>query len=193
VHQLLKENPSLLHNLLDTLAKSVSMHLNGQIAAGADVVMLFDTWGGMLDTNHYIEFSLNYIQQCIAELRRNYNNKKIPVILFTKGGHRWLEQMTASGCDVVGVDWEVSLNEARTRIGDKLTLQGNLNPACLLETPEVIRRQVLGILDSFGHGTGHVFNLGHGITPEVPPEHVEVLVNAVHELSKPYHAQQKNR
>jgi uroporphyrinogen decarboxylase len=190
VQALMHENPKEMHRLLDVLAKSVAAHLNGQIAAGADVVMLFDTWGGMLETKNYEVFSLYYVKQCIAELQRHYNNKKIPVILFTKGGKAWLEQMQGSGCDVVGIDWEVSLSEARNRIGDKMALQGNLNPSVLLETPEVIRREVMRVLDSYGHGTGHVFNLGHGITPEVPPENMAVLVEAVHELSAAYHVRE---
>jgi uroporphyrinogen decarboxylase len=187
VRELLEENPQKLHKLLDILAKSVAAHLNGQIRAGADVVMLFDTWGGLLSTELYELFSLGYIKQCIAELQRNYNNRRIPVILFTKGGERWLELMQESGCDMVGVDWAVSLQEARNRIGGKIALQGNLNPAYLLQAPEIIKDEVGKVLDSFGQGSGHVFNLGHGITPDVPPEHVAILVDAVHKLSKPYH------
>jgi uroporphyrinogen decarboxylase len=187
--KLMEEDASLMHHLLDILAKSVCLHLNGQIEAGADVVMIFDTWGGMLTTEQYEQFSLYYVKQCIAGLRLNDNNKKIPVILFTKGGHRWLEQMADSGCDAIGVDWEISLKEARSRIGNKIALQGNLNPTCLLQTPEIIQQETAKVLESFGHGSGHVFNLGHGITPEVPPEHVAVLVDTVHELSKSYHLQ----
>lgn len=181
------ESPAMLHKLLDILAKSVIAHLNGQIQAGADVVMLFDTWGGMLETEAYQAYSLNYVKQCVAGLRRTYNNKKIPVILFTKGGHRWLEAMQETSCDALGVDWEISLQEARMRTQDQIALQGNLHPGVLLESPEVIRQEVLKVLESFGHGSGHVFNLGHGITPEVPPEHVDVLIHAVHELSQPFH------
>lgn len=183
------EDPAILHKLLEVLAKSVAAHLNAQIEAGAQVVMIFDTWGGMLTTSAYEEFSLFYIKQVMADLLRIYNNSKIPLILFTKGGSRWLEQMSVSGCDAVGLDWTITLNEARARVGDKVALQGNMNPACLLEAPETIREQAKRILESFGNGSGHVFNLGHGITPDVSPEHVSVLVDAVHELSKPYHAQ----
>lgn len=191
IHKLLQEDPQALHYLLDILAKSVAAHLNGQIQAGVDVVMLFDTWGGMLNTEQYELFSLYYIKQCITLLQRTHESKRIPIILFTKGGSRWLELMQSSGCDMVGVDWEISLNEAKNRIGGKMALQGNLNPTLLLETSDIIKKEVLKVLDSFGHGTGHVFNLGHGITPEIPPEHVAVLVDAVHELSKPYHLQTK--
>lgn len=185
-----EQEPGLLHNLLNVLSKSVCAHLNAQIEAGVQAVMLFDTWGGLLETDKYHEFSLSYIKQCIAGLIRNYNNKRVPVILFTKHGQRWLEQMADSGCDVVGVDWEVSLKEVRARVGATVSVQGNMNPACLLEAPAIIRREALRIVDSFGHGSGHVFNLGHGITPDVSPEHVQVLVDAVHELSKPYHVQE---
>ena len=187
IHKMIQDAPFLLHHLLDTLAQSTCAHLNAQIEAGVDAVMLFDTWGGMLDTQNYEEFSLYYVKQIISGLSTLYNNKKIPVILFTKGGNRWLEQMMGTGCQVLGVDWEITLEEARSRVGKHVALQGNLNPSCLLESPEVIKAQVLSVLKSYGHGSGHIFNLGHGITPQVPPEHVAVLVDAVHELSKPFH------
>lgn len=185
--KLIKDEPVLAHNLLNTLAESVCAHLNAQIAAGVQVVMIFDTWGGLLDTPQYEEFSLTYVKQIISGLTRIYNNRKIPVILFTKGGNRWLEQMRGSGCDMVGVDWEISLHEARQRLGEKIALQGNMNPAALLTSPDTIRMEVETILAAYGPGSGHVFNLGHGITPDVPPEHVSVLVDAVHEMSKKYH------
>jgi uroporphyrinogen decarboxylase len=192
VQKMLREEPVLLHKLLNILAESVCAHLNAQIEAGVQVVMLFDTWGGLLDTQHYEIFSLFYIKQIIAGLKQNYNKSKVnkskvPVILFTKGGHRWLEQMADSGCDVVGVDSEVSLQEARVRVGNQVALQGNMNPACLLDSPEAIRNEALRVLASFGQGSGHIFNLGHGITPDVPPEQVALLVDTVHELSKTYH------
>lgn len=187
INKLRQEDPKLLHNLLNTLAESITAHLNAQIAAGAQAVMIFDTWGGMLDTLNYEEFSLYYVKQIISGLKNNYNKIHIPVILFTKGGNRWLEQMSDTGCDVLGVDWEISLHEARSRVGAKMALQGNMNPAVLLESPDVIRAEAGKILDSYGHGSGHIFNLGHGITPDVPPEHVAILVDTVHELSKSYH------
>lgn len=185
--QMLKEQPMQLHNVLDVVANSVIAHLNAQIEAGAQAVMLFDTWGGLLETAEYTEFSLYYSQQIMAGLHRSYNSQKVPVILFTKGGKRWLEAMSLTGCDVLGLDWEMSLRAAREQVGSRVALQGNMNPAILLETPEVIRREVAAILETYGSGSGHVFNLGHGITPDVLPENVEVLVRAVHELSKPYH------
>lgn len=184
IQQMLTTDPTLLHHLLDVLAQSVAAHLNAQIEAGVQVVMLFDTWGGMLNTLNYQAFSLHYLRQIISLLHSTYNNKKIPVILFTKGGSRWLEQMAETGCNAIGVDWEISLHDARVRVGDRVALQGNLNPACLLESPDAIRREAKKVLDSFGEGAGHVFNLGHGITPDVPPDHVSVLVDAVHEFSK---------
>jgi uroporphyrinogen decarboxylase len=185
--KMLEKEPFLLHNLLDILAKSVSAHLRAQIEAGVQVVMLFDTWGGILPTPSYEEFSLYYIKQIITDLQNIYNYTKVPFILFTKGGSRSLEQMAMTGCDAIGVDWAISLAEARKRVGASVALQGNMDPAYLLQPPARIREEALRIVDSFGIGSGHIFNLGHGITPDVPPEHVTVLIEAVHELSKPYH------
>lgn len=187
VFKMLEEAPFLLHNVLDILAQSITAHLNAQIEAGAQVVMLFDTWGGMLSTQNYEEFSLYYLKQVLAGLKRTYNEETVPVILFTKGGNRWLEKIAATGCDGIGVDWEISLHEARQRVGAQVALQGNFNPALLLESPDVIQQEAARILASFGVGTGHVFNLGHGITPDVPPDNVKVLVDVVHNLSKSYH------
>lgn len=185
IQKMLREDPFLLHHLLDVLARSVTEHLLAQIDAGAQAVMLFDTWGGMLETDHYHEFSLYYIRQIVAGVKQQSD---VPMVVFTKGGNRWLEVIARSGCDVVGLDWEVTLAEARLRTEGMVALQGNLNPASLLKTPAEIEQDVAAVLASFGKGNGHIFNLGHGITPDVPPEHVAVLVDAVHELSKPYHA-----
>lgn len=187
--KMVQESPFLLHHLLDVLAQSVCAHLNAQIEAGVQVVMLFDTWGGILDTQNYEEFSLYYLKQIMDGLLRQHQNKKIPVILFTKNGSRWLEQIVNSGCDVVGLDWEISLQAARAQVGTNVALQGNLHPACLLTSPDNIRNEVLRVLESYGPGSGHVFNLGHGITPDVPPENVKILVDAVHNISQAYHAQ----
>ena len=184
---MLQESPFLLHRLLDILAQSVAAHLNAQIEAGVDVVMLFDTWGGLLDTPQYEEFSLFYVKQLLAQLQRQYKNRKIPVILFTKKGHQWLDQMAQIGCDALGLDWEISLQAARQKVGTQVALQGNMNPNCLLATPQEIRQEAARILEAYGHGSGHIFNLGHGITPDVPPEHVKILVDFVHDLSKQYH------
>jgi uroporphyrinogen decarboxylase len=187
--KMLKEAPLLLHKLLNVLEDSVFIHLHAQIEAGVQVVMIFDTWGELLDVPDYTAFSLCYVKRIITKLLSTYNNR-VPVILFTKNGYHRLEQLADTGCQAVGVDWKVPLHEARQRIGERVVLQGNLNPACLLATPAVIRNEVSHILDSFGHGSGHIFNLGHGITPNVPPEHVTVLVEAVHELSATYHAKE---
>lgn len=188
---LLKSDPQLLHGLLNLLAKSVEAHLRGQIEAGADVVMIFDTWGGLLDLQAYESFSLSYIKSIINGLKRNvYNNRKIPVILFTKGGNSFLEVLAETGCDVLGVDWETSLQEARLRVGAKVALQGNLHPGVLLEDTATIRKAVHEVMQSYGVGSGHIFNLGHGITPNVPPAHLAILIDAVHEVSRDYHQNQ---
>jgi len=174
-----------LHLLLDKLAQAVSAHLNAQIEAGVQVVMLFDTWGSILEAPAYREFSLRYIQQAAALIRREYQGQKIPLILYTRGNR--LDLLRDSSCDVLGVDWQVNLRKAREELGQRLALQGNLDPRILLQAPEMIRQKVAEVLHDYGKGSGHIFNLGHGITPDIPPENVSVLVDAVHELSKPYH------
>lgn len=183
---MLRDAPFLLHQLLDKLAQSVSAHLNAQIKAGVSVVMIFDTWGGMLEGENYATFSLDYIRQVLANVLR-YHHSNIPRILFTKQGAPFLEKMAEVDCDCLGIDWGISLQEARQRVGHKVALQGNMHPQSLLQSPADIEKEVAQLLASYGHGTGHVFNLGHGITPDVPPDHVKVLVEAVHELSKSYH------
>lgn len=187
IQKLLTEDPALLQQLLEILAKSVSAHLNAQIKSGVQAVMIFDTWGGMLSTPHYQQFSLAYVKKVIDYLIKEHNGERIPVILFTKSGGQWLEIMTETHCNVLGVDWLTGLDEARSRVGNKVALQGNLDPAVLLTSPEIIRQEVARILSEYGHGSGHIFNLGHGITPEVPPDHVAILVDAVHTLSRAYH------
>jgi uroporphyrinogen decarboxylase len=182
-----REEPQMLHALLNILAQSVAEHLNAQIKAGVNAVMIFDTWGGMLDTQGYQEFSLHYVQQVIANLLREHDGRQVPLILFTKGGGQWLELMADSGCDVIGVDWHVHLGQARERVGSKVALQGNMDPSFLLKEPDDILADVRRILAEYGAGSGHIFNLGHGITPDVPPDNVKVLVDAVHSLSKKYH------
>lgn len=187
IKKMLQEDPKLLHQLLSVLALSVAEHLNAQIKAGVQVVMIFDTWGGMLDTQQYQEFSLRYVREIMAHLIREQDGQPVPAILFTKGGGKWLELMTETGCDVLGVDWGISLREARARVGADVALQGNLSPETLLRTPDEIRAEVARVLEEYGQGAGHIFNLGHGITPDVPPENVAVLVDAVHTLSQRYH------
>jgi len=181
------DRPELMHKLLDTIARSVTSYLNAQIAAGAQAVMIFDTWGGILTPRDYREFSLRYMEQIVAGLTREAEGRKVPVILFTKGGGGWLEAMADTGCDALGVDWTLDLGDARRRVGDRVALQGNMDPAVLYASPERIRQEVVTILDSYGKGSGHVFNLGHGIHQHVDPEHAAAFVEAVHELSVPYH------
>ncbi len=181
------DSPDLMHALLGKLADSVTAYLNAQIAAGAQAVMLFDTWGGALTTSDYKAFSLDYMQRIVAGLTREADGRRVPVILFTKGGSQWLEMMADTGCDALGLDWTIDIGVARARVGDRVALQGNLDPCTLYASPEAIRRAVGGILASYGEGSGHVFNLGHGIHPEIPPEHAGAMVEAVHELSRKYH------
>jgi uroporphyrinogen decarboxylase len=189
VKGMLYGEPLLMHHLLDTIASAVTDYLNAQIAAGAQAVMIFDTWGGVLTPDDYRDFSLRYMQQIVDGLTREADSRRIPVILFTKGGAQWLEQMADTGADALGLDWSTDLAQARRRVGDRVALQGNLDPAVLYAPPEIIRDRVAGVLAAFGHGSGHVFNLGHGINPDVDPEHAAALVNAVHELSRPYHSE----
>jgi len=185
VKVMLHQRPTLLHRVLETNARAVSALLNAQIEAGVDVVMIFDTWGGSLSAAAYREFSLEYIQRVLSQLKRGA--ARVPVIVFTKGGASWLEQIAATGCDCVGLDWSIDLGDARRRIGERAALQGNLDPSVLLASPEAVRREVQKVLDSFGSGVGHVFNLGHGVPQFSPPENVAALVAAVHELSPKFH------
>jgi uroporphyrinogen decarboxylase len=187
--KLLYQDPALAHELLDKLARSVTDYLNAQISAGAQAVQIFDTWGGALSYTAYQEFSLRYMKQIVDGLTRENEGRRVPVILFSKGCNLQLDHLADSGCDALGVDWTVTLAEARAMAGDRVALQGNLDPSILLASPEVIREQVRKTLQSFGPGNGHVFNLGHGITPDVPPEHLAVVIDTVAELSPAYHAE----
>ena len=188
VKQLLYCRPSLLHELLTLNAAAVTAYLNAQIEHGAQAVMVFDTWGGILSAAAYEEFSLAYMQQVIAGLRREHGGERVPCIVFTKGGGIWLERIAAAGCDAVGLDWTIDIGAARSRIGARVALQGNMDPAILLSTPDAVHEHAAAILRSFGSGSGHVFNLGHGVSQFTPPQNVEALVAAVHALSPPYHA-----
>ncbi|MGY6275987.1 uroporphyrinogen decarboxylase [Methylomonas sp. MgM2] len=181
------EQPLLMHRMLDTLAQSVAAYLNAQIAAGADAVMIFDTWGGMLSHDDYLEFSLRYAAQVRQLLNTTQDDRKVPAVLFTKGGGLWLESMAETGFDALGLDWQTDIGHARARVGNKVALQGNMDPITLYAPPEVIRDKVGHILQSYGRGSGHVFNLGHGILPDIDPEHVKAMVDAVRELSPGYH------
>jgi len=184
---LAKEDPALLDEMLAKVATITGDYLNAQIEAGAQAIMIFDTWGAALERDDYRRFSLASMQQIVDRLTREKYGRTIPVILFTKGAGEMLSDMVATGCDALGVDWTTSLADARTHVNDRVALQGNLNPATLRESPEVIRQGVADALASYGKGPGHVFNLGHGITPDIDPEHLGVLVDAVHELSPQYH------
>lgn len=180
-------DPALMHALLEKLALSVTEYLNEQIKAGAQAVQIFDSWGGALAHDAYREFSLDYMQKIVDGLIREYDGRKIPVILFTKGGGQWLEAMADSGAEALGLDWTTPISGAKSRVGDRVALQGNMDPAILYAKPERIRAEVAKILADFGKGSGHVFNLGHGITPEVDPENAGAFINSVHELSQQYH------
>ncbi len=185
--KMLYARPDLLHRILSVNAKAVTSYLNAQIAHGAQAVMLFDTWGGTLTPKAYEEFSLSYMRTIVAGLTKVHEGQRVPSIIFSKGGGLWLESIAESGCDAVGLDWTIDLGVARRRIGGRVALQGNLDPAVLLSTPDAVRAAAAELLESFGAGSGHVFNLGHGISQFTPPEHVQALIDAVHELSAPYH------
>lgn len=181
------QEPATLHALLSVLADATLAYLNAQIAAGAQAVMIFDTWGGVLAPAQYREFSLAYMARVLDGLTREADGRIVPRILFTKGGGAWLGEMAKSQCDALGVDWTTDLADARRAVNDTKALQGNLDPSVLYAPSEVIRQQVAQALASFGYGHGHVFNLGHGIHPGAPPEHAAAMVAAVHELSPQYH------
>ncbi len=187
VKTMLYQRPELLHHILDVNARAVTAYLNAQIEAGAQAVMIFDSWGGALSYAAFQEFSLAYMKQIVDGLIREQDGARVPCIGFTKGGGLWLESIADSGCDAIGLDWTVDIGEARRRVGDKVALQGNLDPAVLFSNPETIRAEVGKILHSYGHGSGHVFNLGHGISQFTQPENAAAMVAAVHELSRQYH------
>jgi uroporphyrinogen decarboxylase len=179
--------PTLLHRLLEVNAAAVTAYLNAQIESGVDAIMLFDTWGGTLAGRAYVEFSLAYSTRVMQGLIRERNGERIPSIIFTKGGGHHLESIAAAGYDAIGLDWTLDLGSARARVGDRVALQGNLDPAVLLTDPRTVAQEVSKVLASYGLGGGHVFNLGHGILPQTPPENVAALVDAVHEESRRYH------
>ena len=191
IKTMLYARPDLLHRILKVNARAVADYLNAQIAAGAQAVMIFDTWGGALADGAYQEFSLAYMSEVVSQLTRAHEGERVPSIVFTKGGGLWLEQIAAIGCDAVGLDWTVNLGEARQRIDDRCALQGNLDPMALFAPAEQLQVQARGVLDAFGPPRradgrlgGHVFNLGHGISQFTPPESVAVLVDAVHQHSR---------
>ncbi len=186
--KLIYQEPEMAHELLGKLANTVTDYLNAQIESGAQAVQIFDTWGGALSAKAYQDFSLQYMAQIVSGLKRENEGRRVPVILFSKGCNTQLEALANTGCDALGVDWTISLNEARARVGERVALQGNLDPAILLADEKVIHREVNETLNSFGQGNGHVFNLGHGITPDVDPDNLTALINAVWELSPSFHS-----
>lgn len=189
IKTMLYARPDLLHHMLDINAKATTAYLNAQIDAGAQAVMIFDSWGGVLPDALYQTFSLAYTKQVIAGLNRQAQGQRVPVIAFTKGGGQWLEEIADSGCDAAGVDWTVDLKRARQRVGDKIALQGNMDPIALFAGEEAIRKEARRVLDAFGAvgKGGHVFNLGHGISQFTPPESVAALVDEVHQYSRAFH------
>jgi uroporphyrinogen decarboxylase len=184
VKSMLYSRPDLMHRILEVNARSVTAYLNAQIEAGAQAVMIFDTWGGALADGIYQRFSLHYIEQIVGGLKREHDGNRVPVITFTKGGGHWLEQIAATGVDAVGLDWTVNLGRARERVAGRVALQGNIDPSVLFAPPATIRSEARAVLDSYGNHPGHVFNLGHGISQFTPPEHVAELVDEVHRHSR---------
>ncbi len=191
VKTLLYARPDLMHRILDINAQAVAAYLNAQIDAGAQAVMVFDSWGGVLADGAFRSFSLAYTQRVVQALQREKDGQRIPCIVFTKGGGLWIDQIAACGADVVGLDWTMDLGRARALVGDRVALQGNLDPNVLFAPPEVVAREATAVLDRFGpprradgRWDGHVFNLGHGISQHTPPEHVSALVEAVHTHSR---------
>lgn len=187
IKALMYEQPQLAHRLLDKLAEAVGLYLRAQIDAGVDVIMVFDTWGGILTPTQYREFSLDYAARALAASGAGAADRPVPSILFTKGGGLWLETMADAGYDALGLDWTCDIGAARARVGQRVALQGNLDPQALYAPVATIRAEVERILASYGQGSGHVFNLGHGVWPDVNPEHVGAMIAAVHELSPAYH------
>ncbi len=188
VKGMMYREPAVMHQLLDKLADSIILYLNAQVESGAQALMIFDTWGGVLSPRDYQEFSLRYMQKIVDGLKRDHQGQTIPVTLFTKGGGAWLDVMAATGCDCLGVDWTTDLADARAKVAGKVALQGNMDPSILYASDERIREEVAAILASYGKGSGHVFNLGHGIHQTVEPEKAGVFIQSVHELSKAYHS-----
>lgn len=187
IKRMVYDTPELAHALLDKIALSVIDYLNAQIRAGAQAVQIFDTWGGVLPGHSYREFSLAYMQKIVAGLIRENEGRRVPVILFTKGGGQWLTDMANAGADALGLDWTADIAKARAEVGNKVALQGNMDPSMLFANPARIREEVARILEGFGKGNGHVFNLGHGIDQKVNPENAGIFIDAVHELSAKYH------
>lgn len=189
IKRMMYQSPSVLHALLEHLSRDTIAYLNAQIAAGADVIMLFDTWGGVLSRPNYLSFSLHYMKKIMQGLTRKIGTKDVPVILFTKNGGSYLSDIINSGADAIGLDWTTDLQAARKLAQGKVALQGNLDPATLYAPPEQIKTAVGTVLEQYGYGSGHIFNLGHGMHPDVDPDQVSVMLEALHSLSPRYHQQ----
>lgn len=187
VKAMLYQRPDLLHHILEVNTRAVTDYLNAQIEAGAQAVMIFDTWGGMLTHRAFREFSLAYMARVVQGLKKENEGRRVPNILFTKGGGLWLEDMAKTGCDALGLDWTIDIGEARRRVGDRVALQGNCDPLCLMGSQEAIVKEAETILAGYGSGSGHVFNLGHGINQFTPPENVALLLETVRKSSARYH------
>ncbi|GAB6069276.1 uroporphyrinogen decarboxylase [Thiomicrorhabdus hydrogeniphila] len=181
------EQPKMMHQILDVLADSVTAYLNAQIEAGAQAVQIFDTWGGLLTPRDYKAFSLDYMAKIVDGLIKEKDGRKVPCILYTKGGGQWLQAMADAGADCLGIDWTMDMSDARAQVGDRVSLQGNMDPTVLYASPERVRQEVKSVLDSYGKGEGHIFNLGHGIHPGIDPETVDAFINAVVDYSPEYH------
>jgi uroporphyrinogen decarboxylase len=179
IKKMLYNESATLHLLLSKLAQSSALYLRAQIEAGAKAVMIFDTWGGILSFEAYREFSLQYMHKIVQELKHHESSKETPIILFTKQGGQWLEDIAATGCDAISVDWTVNMTKARERVGAKVALQGNLDPNVLYADPSIVRAETKKVLDAFGRGPGHIFNLGHGIYPDISPEKIQVVIDTV--------------
>lgn len=184
IKALMFSRPDLLHRILTINAETVTAYLNAQIESGAQAVMLFDTWGGVLSTAAYREYSLAYMQQIVTGLKREQDGRRVPVVLFTKGGGQWLSDMADTGCDALGLDWTVDGARARALVGDRVALQGNLDPGALMGSADLVAAETRRVLDTFGPQPGHVFNLGHGISQHAPYDNVSVLVSTVHQHSR---------
>jgi uroporphyrinogen decarboxylase len=187
VKKMLYQRPDLLHQILTVNAAAVTAYLNAQIEAGAQAVMIFDTWGGTLSHAAFHEFSLAYTARVFSGLKHAHEGVRVPCIVFTKGGGGWLESIAAIGCEAIGLDWTVDIGLARERVGARVALQGNLDPAVLLSSPEIVQREARRVLERYGRGDGHVFNLGHGISQFTPPDNVSALIETVHGFSGSYH------
>ena len=183
---LMYNEPLAMHQLLTKLTEATIHYLDEQVLAGVNALMVFDTWGGILTTPHFQAFSCDYLARIVSELKDRH--PEIPITLFTKGGGQWITRLAHTGCDALSVDWTCDLGAARAQVGASVALQGNLDPSVLLTSPACIEANVKQVLDAYGPGSGHVFNLGHGITPDVSPAHVAAMVEAVHTLSPAYHA-----